>query len=543
MTKLPIPDDALDSDTAILGRKGGGKTYTSKAIVERLLDLGRRVCVLDPLGVWAGLRTGADGTSSGYPVAIFGGAHADLPLELSAAEAIAGVLARENVPAVIDLSEISKSAQTAFLAAFLHEFRRVNTEAITLVLEEADVFAPQNPMPDQRGLLGEIDWIARRGRFRGFRLISICQRPARLHKDVLTQCATLIAHRLPAPQDRAAVGAWVDACGDAGKAKEVDETLPFLKVGESWVWAPEHNILKRAMWPAIKTLDTSATPKAGEKRIAPKTLAQVDLSAIKAALASVSPPKERAKKGSDGKVNESVNAETSDFAAQIEAAEKRALARGHARGYVAGMFYASKLIEEAAAEYDANVTPVSFFPTTNEAAKSDAPTSVQKAHKSPPPQNAKRGVMNGAAEKMLAVLDTNPPVSQSWLQVATLAGLKARGGHFNSGRKALIESGVIAVEGDLVRIAKPSKGAGPAIVDRDALVEKWASVLSGGAPRILRAIASVKRTPRHKANIAQELGLEPRGGHWNSAWKQLRDNKLIVDDGTFVRLSDVFDGK
>ncbi|MDR3471561.1 MAG: DUF87 domain-containing protein [Devosia sp.] len=82
MTGHPIPDDALDSDIAILGRKGGGKTFTAKGIVERLLDMGRRVLVLDPLGVWAGLRTAADGEHAGYPVAIFGGLHADLPLDL-----------------------------------------------------------------------------------------------------------------------------------------------------------------------------------------------------------------------------------------------------------------------------------------------------------------------------------------------------------------------------------------------------------------------------------------------------------------------------
>jgi hypothetical protein len=38
----PIPDAALEGDIAILGRKGKGKTYTAKGIVERLLDLRRR---------------------------------------------------------------------------------------------------------------------------------------------------------------------------------------------------------------------------------------------------------------------------------------------------------------------------------------------------------------------------------------------------------------------------------------------------------------------------------------------------------------------
>lgn len=59
MSDYPLPDAALDGDIAILGRKGGGKTYTAKGIVERLLDLKRRVLILDPLGVWTGLRTAA----------------------------------------------------------------------------------------------------------------------------------------------------------------------------------------------------------------------------------------------------------------------------------------------------------------------------------------------------------------------------------------------------------------------------------------------------------------------------------------------------
>ena len=45
----PIPDAALDADIAILGKKGRGKTFAAKGIVERLLQMQRRVVVLDPL--------------------------------------------------------------------------------------------------------------------------------------------------------------------------------------------------------------------------------------------------------------------------------------------------------------------------------------------------------------------------------------------------------------------------------------------------------------------------------------------------------------
>jgi Cdc6-like AAA superfamily ATPase len=36
----PVPDAAFDADIAILGKKGRGKTFTAKGIVERLLQMG-----------------------------------------------------------------------------------------------------------------------------------------------------------------------------------------------------------------------------------------------------------------------------------------------------------------------------------------------------------------------------------------------------------------------------------------------------------------------------------------------------------------------
>ena len=58
MTKhFIIPNEALRSDIAILGKKGRGKSYAAKGLVERLLDLGERVLILDPLGHWWGLKS------------------------------------------------------------------------------------------------------------------------------------------------------------------------------------------------------------------------------------------------------------------------------------------------------------------------------------------------------------------------------------------------------------------------------------------------------------------------------------------------------
>src|ERR1700751_2509039 len=71
-----LPMDALDDRIAIVGTAGSGKTYAAKGFVERLLDTGARVTIVDPLGGWGGLRASADGTAAGYPVVVFGGRHA-----------------------------------------------------------------------------------------------------------------------------------------------------------------------------------------------------------------------------------------------------------------------------------------------------------------------------------------------------------------------------------------------------------------------------------------------------------------------------------
>ena len=78
-----LPAAALDERLAIVGTSGSGKTYAAKGLVERLLEQGARVCVVDPLGVWWGLRAGPDGSASPLPcpVVVFGGRHGDVPLD------------------------------------------------------------------------------------------------------------------------------------------------------------------------------------------------------------------------------------------------------------------------------------------------------------------------------------------------------------------------------------------------------------------------------------------------------------------------------
>src|ERR1700730_2991458 len=283
----PLPDAALDADIAILGKKGRGKTFTAKGIVERLLHMQRRVLVLDPLSVWWGLKASADGKSPGFPIPVFGGPKADIPINRESGNALGQLFTSAAISGVLDLGEMRKAEQAHLVGDLLDHLFTVNREPLWLVLEEADAFAPQQPMGDLNRVLGEVDRIARRGRNFGFRLISITQRPAKLNKDVLTQLSTLIALGVTSPQDRDAIKAWVDGNADRDQARKVYESLASLPVGEGWIWAPDHALLKHVKFPAITTLDTSKTPKAGDARITAPVLAATDIAKLRAAFARI----------------------------------------------------------------------------------------------------------------------------------------------------------------------------------------------------------------------------------------------------------------
>ena len=60
--------------------RGLGQDLRGEGLCRALLETGARVAIVDPLGVWWGLRASADGTAPGYPVIVFGGRHADVPI-------------------------------------------------------------------------------------------------------------------------------------------------------------------------------------------------------------------------------------------------------------------------------------------------------------------------------------------------------------------------------------------------------------------------------------------------------------------------------
>lgn len=279
-----ILDRIAGEHSAWLGQTGSGKTYGAKAsMIEPALKAGRRVVILDPTSVWWGLRLGRDGKGQGFPVTIFGGRHGDFPLEGTSGAALGELVSRDNVPAVMDMRHLSVGDRTRWFTDFADAVLRSNTGPLTIVLDEAHRFAPQARTLSPQGamMLHQAESLASGGRAIGIRLVLITQRPAKLHKDVLTSCSSLAAFRVVAPQDRDAIKEWVDGCGDPAKGREVIGSLAGLQDGECWLWCPKADYLERVKMPRIATFDSSATPKEDEQIPPPSTLSEKQITALR----------------------------------------------------------------------------------------------------------------------------------------------------------------------------------------------------------------------------------------------------------------------
>lgn len=281
--KLALPNEISGEAVAILAKRGAGKTNTAVVLVEELHKQGVQFVVLDPVGVWWGIRSGQDGTKEdGLPVPVLGGAHGDVPLEPTAGELVADVTVDTGQSIVVDVSEMSKTQQRSFVAAFAQRLYRAKGQSrsiVHVVLEEADEFAPQRVTAKDAPMVGAISQLIRRGRSRGIGMTVITQRSASLNKDVLDQADVLVAMRTTGPRDRKAIEGWIDH-QDAEGVELVLPSLPNLATGEAWVWNPERSILDRIQVRRRRTFDSSATPGAGGKRAEPRSVAPIDLAAL-----------------------------------------------------------------------------------------------------------------------------------------------------------------------------------------------------------------------------------------------------------------------
>lgn len=532
---LALPLDAVTETFAILAKRGSGKTFTAAVMAEELLGAGLPVVVIDPVGVWWGLRSSADGTGDGLPVVIFGGDHGDLPLTEKSGALLADAIVDDRVPAVLDLSSFLKAAARRFVADFAERLYHRNRDALHLIIDEADSFAPQRADPGQQRLLGAIEDLVRRGRARGLGCTLITQRPAVLHKDVLTQAEVLVALRMTGPRDVAAIDEWVRLHADPDQAAEVKRSLPSLPVGTAWVWSPGWlDVLERVQVRRRTTFDSSATPKAGERRVVPQRMAAVDLAALGARLAEVEeaasdedPAKLRARVRD---LEKRLRKQPAPVAAEPERVEVPVLAdddlerlqkwRDTARGLVDEL---ASLIGAVDARLATLAAPTSSPAPAPRPAPATRPAPARPARVMIDP-GAKPTNLPKAQRIILRVLvqHDRPLTAQ---QVAVLSGYSQKSSSFANALGGL-RSGGLAVGGrdgiSATDAGRDAAGDVPAAPVGAALVEHWSGQL-GKAERTLLAVLVEQHPGLLTADeLANRSGYSRTSSSFNNAIGKLR---------------------
>lgn len=569
--------EILGERLAIVGGTGSGKSYTARGLVEKVLALKHgRVGIIDPTGVWHGLRVNADGKSPGFPVVIFGGDRSDVPLIETAGRVVAQAVASTHQSWIIDTSALrTKAAERRFMLDFLDALFEANRADITLVVDEADRFSPQRMSPEVARLHERMEEIVRRGRVRGFTPWLITQRPASLNKDVLSQATAMICMRMTGAHDRSAMADVIEGQADKATAREIIGSMPNHKTGHGLVWAPQRGILQAVHFPQIVTLDTMRAPKPGERR-SDNVLPPIDIGALREKLATV----EIEAKANDPKA---LKAEIARLKAELAkapatpvvdtAAIEAARANGFRDGSSAGLVhevgvlqgvggllidvetalgkvseFVRAAIADAAkgqAELAKGKTPeprspgITHRPTPF--TPSPASNAAQRSPSAPPPGAAVRrnsntgsgGAVAGGLGKgdrlTLTVLAQHHPTRVSASKAAAIAGYSVRSSTWRNilsrlRQAALIEQGPepFAITNDGLMVLGPFDP----LPTGAALLEHWMARVGKGDRETLRILATL-RGECPSSDLAQRAGYSSSSSTWRNILSRLRTLGLI----------------
>lgn len=540
--KLNISDDfkpdldLVTSTQAILAKKGAGKTYTGSVEAEEMLEHGQQVVVIDPTGAWRGLRSAADGKSPGYPIAILGGDHGDVPLEESAGEVIAASIVERRFSAILDLSLFRKGQVHRFMGPFLETLYRQNRSAMHLFVDEADALAPQRPFGEEARTLGAMQDIVRRGRIRGIGCTLITQRSAVLSKDCLTQCDILVTLRLSHPRDIDAVMEWVNVHADPAQAKAMIESLPSLPVGTAWFWSPGWDVFKKVRIRTRRTFDSSATPKVGEKVKAPKVLAPIDIEQLGAQIKATV---EQQKANDPAALKKKI----ADLERQLAARPKEQIEKTVEKIVEVPVLKNGQLdrtekilgrLEAEASELRRLITPaMAPRPAMAVARPAPRPTMqrVAAARVAPvaapaPRAEAPAEGLTGTQQKVLDVILmlNRRGIEATRDSVARWLHIHPNGGRYGSDLASLRANDFI----DGMLLTDAGREAARKIpIGWDATV---AAAKDGTKQTILRTVAEASG-PLTRDELAAALGIHPNGGRFGSDLAWLRTMGVITDRG------------
>jgi biotin operon repressor len=181
---------------AILARSGGGKSNLAALFAEAVLDAGCQLCVIEPIEEWYTLK-------SAYDSVVWAGEDGDLPLVTELPSQYVRIL-ESGASLVLSVSTGDEYANKQFVADFLWNlyvgWKKVR-RPLFLLVEEADTYAPQMWSREDRPSLSRMALLAKRGRKLGINMLVVSQRPADIHKSVISQANILFIGGFRSTQD------------------------------------------------------------------------------------------------------------------------------------------------------------------------------------------------------------------------------------------------------------------------------------------------------------------------------------------------------
>ena len=546
---LDLPLEAVTEPIGLFANRGKGKSNAAHLFVEQLYHAGLPSIVLDVKGDWYGIRTAANGVDPGLPFLVLGGDRGDVALEPGSGRQWAALVVDQRIPTVVDMSHLSKTQARQWAMEFAEALYRANTEPLMLVVDEADVLIPQRLSAEMYRLLGAMEDIAKRGRQRGLGIMVISQRVADVNKSVTDLLETLFLFGVSGVRTRKALGEWIDDHAEPEEAKAVIATLSALDPGECWVWSPSWlKILQRFRWLRPETFDSHATPAPGQPRRPIRSVADVDLGAIKEAMAATI---ERAE-AEDPKLLQARIRELEEAIAArpvltevktvevpvipdelVARLEQLALPMEQISGDLLFLlrqhFLSRNAAEPTPVAPVGPAQPAAKVPRKSAEAPKVAPQPAPGGASSPPFSSAGSASLSKAEKAILGVL-ARFPAGRTKRALGIQAGYAPGGGGFNNALSSLRTAGLVE-RGDPVRptAAGLAAGQGEPIPTGPALRQYWLDQLHNRKAErlILEALIEVYPRGRGKQDLADATGYVASGGGFNNALSRLRTLQLI----------------
>lgn len=571
---LALPLDAVTQKLGFMGRTGSGKSYAATKTAEQMLEAGAQVVALDPVGVWYGLRIGADG-ETGFAIPVFGGLHGDIPLAPTAGALVADLIVDRGISCVLDVSQFETNAEKArFALAFAERFfyrKKSAPAAVHLFIEEAQEFVPQNAQPGDQKMLGAFERLIKLGRNFGIGVSLISQRPQEVNKKALEQVECLFAFQMTGTRSRKAIEEWVSS-HDVDEAR-LGDILPELPIGTPHVWSPQWlKISKRIKIAKKRTADVSATPTVGARVREEKPLAAVDLAALQEAMAAtIEEAQAEDPKALHRRIREleaqlahagaGVLPERSAVDREIELAvyqeaqrhdrEKRVLAReaelalarvrSASEQLAAGVTHLEAAIAGGAEPFVRPAPPdparsVLHYIAANYAPAARNGSAKAAANAAAASRPATGSDISGPGQRVLDAIAFYESVGVSTptkAAVAAFCGVSPKTGSWANRLSELRVAGLIA---DPARDTIALTAAGRAAADqstipttRRELQERWLAKLSGPAAKVLRVLLDAYPDSVDKSALAAHVGVSASTGSWANRLSELRVPGLLED--------------